>query len=88
LSVYLLVPVSNVLTEEIPLRRQHVIVWEGLRGALAPALALSLESTFPDRGRVLDLTFGVVVISILVQGLTIKPLLRILKLASAGRTAG
>ncbi len=82
LSVYLLAPVSNTLTEKIPLRWQHVIVWGGLRGALALALALSLDSTFPERDRVLDLTFGVVVFSILVQGLTIKPLLKILRLAS------
>jgi NhaP-type Na+/H+ or K+/H+ antiporter len=32
-----------------------VIVWGGLRGALALALALSLDSTFPERDRVLDL---------------------------------
>ena len=83
LSVYLLVPVSNALTEKIPVRWQHVIVWGGLRRALALALALSLDNTFPDRARVLDLTFGVVAFSILVQGLTIKPLLRILRLASA-----
>ena len=82
LSVYLLIPVSNAFTEKIPLRWQHVIVWGGLRGALALALALSLDSTFPDRSRVLDLTFGVVVFSILVQGLTLKPLLRILGLAN------
>ncbi len=82
LSVYLLAPVSNTLTEKIPLRWQHVIVWGGLSGALALALALSLDSTFPERDRVLDLTFGVVVFSILVQGLTIKPLLKILRLAS------
>jgi len=61
LSVYLLVPVSNVLTEKIPLRWQHVIVWGGLRGPLALSLTLSLDSRFPDRARVLDLTFGVVV---------------------------
>ena len=82
LSVYLLAPVSNALTDKIPLRWQHVIVWGGLRGALALALALSLDSTFPERDRVLDLTFGVVVFSILVQGLTLKPLLRILGLAN------
>jgi CPA1 family monovalent cation:H+ antiporter len=35
LSVYLLVPVSNALTQKIPIRWQHVIVWGGLRGALA-----------------------------------------------------
>jgi monovalent cation:H+ antiporter, CPA1 family len=82
-SVYLLVPVSNALTEKIPVRWQHVIVWGGLRGALALALALSLDNTFPDRARLLDLTFGGVVFSILVQGLTIKPLLRILRLAKS-----
>jgi CPA1 family monovalent cation:H+ antiporter len=81
LSVYLLVPVSNFFGDKIPLNWQHVIVWGGLRGALALALALSLDSTFPERGQVLDLTFGVVVFSILVQGLTIKPLLKMLGLA-------
>ena len=81
LSVYLLVPASNLVGEKIPVRWQHIIVWGGLRGALALALALSLDSNFPERSRILDLTFGVVVFSILVQGLTIKPLLRLLKLA-------
>jgi len=81
LSVYLLVPVSNFFAENIPIRWQHVMVWGGLRGALALALALSLDSTFPYRNRVLDLTFGVVVFSILLQGLTMKPLLRVLGLA-------
>ena len=81
ISVYLLAPVSNMFAETIPIRWQHVMVWGGLRGALALALALSLDSTFPYRDRILDLTFGVVVFSILVQGLTTKPLLRVLGLA-------
>jgi len=81
LSVYLLVPVSNMFAENIPIRWQHVMVWGGLRGALALALALSLDSTFPYRDRILDLTFGVVVFSILLQGLTVKPLLEVLGLA-------
>ena len=80
LSVYLLVPVSNCFTEKIPVRWQHVAVWGGLRGALALALALSLPSTFPNREQLLSLTFGVVIFSILVQGLTMKPLLRILRI--------
>ncbi len=86
-SVYLLVPASNVFAEKIPIRWQHVIVWGGLRGALALALALSLDNTFPYRDRLLDLTFGVVVFSILVQGLTMKPLLRILGLADLRASA-
>ena len=86
LSVYLLVPVSNRFAEKIPLHWQHIAVWGGLRGALALALALSLNDTFPYREQILNLTFGVVIFSILVQGLTIKPLLRIFKLAD-GDTA-
>ena len=85
LSVYLLVPATNLFGEKIPGRWQHVIVWGGLHGALALALALSLDDNFPERSRILDLTFGVVVFSILVQGLTIKPLLRFLKLANGPR---
>jgi monovalent cation:H+ antiporter, CPA1 family len=82
LSVYLLVPLSNHFAEKIPLRWQHVAVWGGLRGALALALALSLTTAVPYREQILNLTFGVVIFSILVQGLTIKPLVRILKLAN------
>jgi NhaP-type Na+/H+ or K+/H+ antiporter len=37
---------------------------------------------------VLDLTFGVVAFSILVQGLTIKPLLKRLRLASDTQSTG
>jgi CPA1 family monovalent cation:H+ antiporter len=82
LSIYLLVPLSNCFAEKIPLRWQHVAVWGGLRGALALALALSLTTAFPYREQILNLTFGVVIFSILVQGLTIKPLVGILKLAN------
>jgi CPA1 family monovalent cation:H+ antiporter len=63
------------------MRWQHVAVWGGLRGALALALALSLDSTLPYRNQILDMTFGVVVFSILVQGLTMKPFLRMLRIA-------
>jgi len=81
-SIYLLVPASNLIAQKIPFRWQHVMVWGGLRGGLALALALSLDPSFPNRNQVLTLTFGVVVFSILVQGLTMKPLLEIIGLAS------
>lgn len=81
-SIYLLVPASNLIAEKIPLRWQHVMVWGGLRGGLALALALSLDPSLPNRNQVLTLTFGVVVFSILVQGLTMKPLLELTGLAS------
>jgi monovalent cation:H+ antiporter, CPA1 family len=60
----------------IPLREQHVLWWGGLRGALALALALSLPPTLPLRDEIVVVTFGVVAFSIIVQGLTMPPLLR------------
>jgi CPA1 family monovalent cation:H+ antiporter len=56
--------------------QQHVLIWGGLRGALALALALGLPATIPRRDEMLAVTFGVVAFSIFVQGLTIPPLLR------------
>jgi monovalent cation:H+ antiporter, CPA1 family len=60
----------------ISLREQHVIGWAGLRGALALALALALPPSMPYHNEILVAAFGVVVFSIIVQGLTMKPLLR------------
>jgi monovalent cation:H+ antiporter, CPA1 family len=55
---------------------QHVLFWGGLRGALALALALSLPAGFERRQELLNVSFAVVAFSVIVQGLTINPLLR------------
>ena len=86
LSVYGLVPLSNLFSEKIPMRWQHVLVWGGLRGAVALALALSLDPAFPYRSDLLAWTFGVVAFSLIVQGLTIKPLLRMLGMCSVAES--
>ncbi|MEZ5355819.1 MAG: Na+/H+ antiporter [Bryobacteraceae bacterium] len=84
LVVYLLTPLANRYTDPIPVAWQHVLVWGGLHGSVSIALALSLPQSFEQRPLLLTMTFGVVAFSIVVQGLTMKPLLRRLNLIEQG----
>ncbi|MBT4709929.1 MAG: sodium:proton antiporter [Alphaproteobacteria bacterium] len=52
-----------------------VLIWGGLRGGIAVALALSLPDT-EYKAAILSITYGVVLFSIIVQGLTVKPLVK------------
>ncbi len=61
---------------KVSVSNQHVLVWGGLRGALALALALGLPNDMQYREQILNVTFGVVAFSVIVQGLTISPFLR------------
>jgi len=60
----------------VELRHQHILVWGGLRGALALALALALPAELPQRDAIITITFAVVAFSVFAQGLSITPLLR------------
>jgi CPA1 family monovalent cation:H+ antiporter len=50
-----------------------ILTWGGLRGGIAVALALSLPQN-EYKPTILTITYAVVLFSIIVQGLTIKPL--------------
>lgn len=56
--------------------QQHALLWGGLRGALGLALVLSIPESFPWRHPIVVVTFAVVAFSIIIQGLTCRPLLR------------
>ena len=58
----------------IPNRYKHVLYWGGLRGAISLALALSLPNSLGEQGTIIQsMAFGVVLFTLLVQGLTMKP---------------
>jgi len=60
----------------------RIMTWGGLRGGISIALALSLPPG-TERGVIVVITYVIVAFSILVQGLTIGPLVRRLGLAQS-----
>ncbi|MEO8273255.1 MAG: cation:proton antiporter [Chloroflexota bacterium] len=58
----------------VPLSWLHVMFWAGLRGAVAVAMALSLPADFPQRALLQEITFGVVLFTLFVQGTTAERL--------------
>ena len=59
------------LATKVPRGWLHVLFWSGLRGAVAVAMALSLPADLPQRGLLQEITFGVVLFTLLFQGTTI-----------------
>jgi len=71
-----------------PWQERLVMGWSGMRGAISLAAALAVPtvvadgSPFPDRELVLFLTFAVILLTLVLQGLTLKPLIDALRLDS------
>ena len=59
------------LAGAVPSGWLHILFWAGLRGAVAVAMALSLPADVPQRALLQEITFGVVLFTLLVQGTTI-----------------
>lgn len=81
-SIYGLSALLNRFGLSIPGNFQHVLVWSGLRGALSMAMVLGLEASIPERSFLITVTFGVVLFSLVVQGLTIEHLINKLGLTT------
>jgi Na+/H+ antiporter len=68
-------------------RKVFVVGWTGMRGVVALAAALSLPKTFSygkrfeQRNLIVFLTFAVILVTLVVQGLSLPPLIRFLGLA-------
>lgn len=83
--VYALTPVTNALAPNarVDSADKAVVFWGGLRGAVPLALVLGLPADFEHRVLLIDLTLGAVLMSLLIQGTTVGPLLKKLKIVDA-----
>ncbi len=72
-----------------PARQTFVVGWTGMRGVIALAAAMSLPETvadgsaFPQRNLIIFLTFSVILVTLVLQGLTLPPLIRALGLSGS-----
>jgi Na+/H+ antiporter len=75
-----------------PWQRPFIIAFLGVRGVVSLAAALALPLTlaggadFPARDRILFVTFGVIIITLVGQGLMVPTVIRWLGLADLGRS--
>jgi CPA1 family monovalent cation:H+ antiporter len=66
---------------QVPNRWRHVLFWGGLRGAIALALALSIPAEAgPERQTITAMAFGVVLFTLLAQGITMDRLIKRLRI--------
>ena len=81
IMIYVLAALSNFITKKnINLKEQTALWWGGLRGSVSIALALSVPVILPGRQEIIETVFGVVLFTLLVQGITTKWVLNKLNL--------
>ncbi|AET67111.1 Na+ antiporter [Desulfosporosinus orientis DSM 765] len=83
ISVYSSSAVLSVFKQHIPSKWRYILVWGGLRGALSMAMVLGISTSIPERNYLVSLIFGVVLISLVGQGLSIEKL--VTKLGLSGK---
>lgn len=81
-TIYSLVPATTWLFKlpKISLAEQHIMWWGGLKGGLAIAIAISIPESLEGRDLLITLTLGVVLFTLLVNAMSIRPLMQSLKL--------
>ncbi|MBY0356401.1 MAG: Na+/H+ antiporter [Candidatus Obscuribacterales bacterium] len=80
--IYILTPFVSSKALPISWQWRHLLFWGSLRGALCMAMALSLPLDYAWREPLIVTTFGVVLFTLLVSGLSMEPLVRLLKIDS------
>jgi CPA1 family monovalent cation:H+ antiporter len=75
-----LIPVVRRTDPLPPAGAIALIGWTGMRGIVSLAAALALPNGFPQRETIVFITFIVIFVTLVGQGLTLDPVLRVLRL--------
>ncbi|MDG5775124.1 cation:proton antiporter [Haloarculaceae archaeon H-GB1-1] len=67
---------NQVIKDPVPVSYQHVIIWGGMHGVIPIALALSLGPSVPFGSQLRSAVFGVVIASMIIQGLSMTSVLK------------
>jgi CPA1 family monovalent cation:H+ antiporter len=81
-------PSEAQLAPRDSLRSAIAIGWSGMRGIVTLAAGLALPAAFPRRDLVLFTAFCVVLVTLVLQGGTLAPLIRLLRLEDDGTVEG
>ena len=76
--IYLIIPLYNRISKDdkVSTAYQTVLFWGGLRGAVPVALVLAIPQNFQGRNTIVHITLGYILFTLLVQGTTIKGLMK------------
>jgi Na+:H+ antiporter len=85
--VYTLLGLADIRGSSIPWRWRHMTFWGGMRGALSVALALSVASYPGVNSQVSVIAYGMVVLSLLIQGGLLLPVAGVLGLRHSASPA-
>jgi CPA1 family monovalent cation:H+ antiporter len=72
-TVYGMSPVCGLFGRPFSAKWQHILALGGLRGALSMALVLSLPYDFHFRSQLIAMVYAVVLFTLIVQGLSLRP---------------
>ncbi|MDB9411002.1 cation:proton antiporter [Microcystis aeruginosa] len=81
LSVYSLLSVLRWIDRPIPLRWQHILILGNIKGSLSMALAVAIPLALTGRELIIELVFGAVLFSLVIQGLALPWLIKKLNIS-------
>lgn len=80
ISVYPLLELVRFFDKPIPMRWRHVLFVGNIKGSLSTALALSLPLNLPGREQLIAIILGIVLLSLVGQGVTLPWVVQRLKI--------